>query len=228
MFIEQQVLFLDDWQGRIPELIEMLKQTFAQLRRSSGNAFKFSLCIFDDVTAEMNDGSLNLLDLFTTGRHMRTDVWAIFHSTPAFSSGGAPILRQNATAVIAFGLPIASRLCSIPEFVYSGNSKEAEIYMKSFINNESHIGVFLEVNKGGEVRDYIHPFQAGKLEESSFVGFPVINPTWVSISPQPVPSAPPAPRSGRSKSRSKRRVNRPVPVQDEAEEAPEAPKGGEE
>ena len=200
MFAEKQVIFLEDWNGRLPELMERLKQTFTQLRKGAGSAFKFSLCIFDDVTAEVTTGKLNLVDFFTTGRHWGTDFWLVLHSVPKFTAGSASILRQSVCAVIAFGQQIAPRLCDIAEYVDKGDAKEAEAYIKSFTNNDAHIGVFLEVGKGGSIYDYIHPFQAGKLEEPSYVGFPVGNPEkWgvlasIPTPPSlPTPSAPPAP-----------------------------------
>jgi hypothetical protein len=201
MFAEKQVIFLEDWNGRLPELMERLKQTFAQLRQGAGSAFKFSLCIFDDVTAEVTTGKLNLVDFFTTGRHWGTDFWLVLHSVPKFTAGSASILRQSVCAVIAFGQQIAPRLCDIAEYVDKGDAKEAEAYIKSFTNNDTHIGVFLEVGKGGSIYDYIHPFQAGKLEEPSYVGFPVGNPEkWGVLASipappsMPTPSAPPAPK----------------------------------
>ena len=176
-----------------------MKLTATELR--AGNRFNFSLFIFDDVSSELDSGDLNLMALLTEGRHSGIDVWTVFHAPPKFTASNATSLRLNVRGVVAFGQEILANLWSVKEWVSKSDAKQAEPFMKTFVSNKSHIGLFLEVGKGGSITEYIHPFQADKLEDPKFVGFPVGNPKTrgylASISAptsMPTPSAPPAPK----------------------------------
>ena len=82
----------------------------------------------------------------------------------------------------------------------------------------THTLVCLEVGKGGSIYDYIHPFQAGKLEEPSYVGFPVGNPEkWGVLASIPAPPSMPTPSAPPAQNEEKH-SDAPLPLKSKEEE----------
>lgn len=106
------MIFAEDWREGLDELVAILAHTFKYL--SGKGICKRILFIVDDMTNAINDGSLNLRDVLTEGRHWKTDVFVVYHGMITSGRQG-PILRNNVQCVLGFGRTLIHKLADRPE-----------------------------------------------------------------------------------------------------------------
>lgn len=167
----EQCIFKED----IENLDKTMKDLMATCRMW-GHKKERTLVVVDDMTPEINSGTLDLVNLATTGWHCLTDMFVLYHGNFVSGKSGR-LLRGNFNYALCLHTSIIHSIATQDDWVDRDKSKEAKDSMQGIMDNDSHTGVFFELPVANDVSKFkrfqadtsLTPYRIGKREEFGFL-----------------------------------------------------------